>query len=116
MRTETDVLGTVTVGGRNYNRLPVRPLFANSEHRSELTQAIKSKIDLYDRVLSDFGDNLDRANDVYWVLNNFGGTLDEVAELLEQINRVKAVANMSDGSGAASSAEPHTIEVPYAAR
>jgi hypothetical protein len=39
-----------------------------------------------------------------------------VAELLEQINRLKAVANFSDGSGAASTAEPRTIEVPYAAR
>lgn len=116
VHTVTDALGTVEVGGSNYNRLPVRPMYANAEHRGELTPAIKTKIDLYDRILSDFGDNLDRANDVYWVLNNFGGTLDEVAEMLEQINRVKAVANISDGSGSSSTAEPHTIEVPYAAR
>lgn len=114
--TTTDALGTEVTGGYNYKRLPVRPLWANTERRSELTTAIKSKIDLYDRVLSDFGDNLDRANDVYWVLNNFGGTMDEVAELLEQINRVKAVANLSDGTGTGSTAEPRTIEVPYAAR
>ena len=116
VHTQTDALGTVEVGGSNYATLPVKPFYANEERRSELTPAIKSKIDLYDRVLSDFGDNLDRANDVYWVLNNFGGTLDEVAELLEQINRVKAVANMSDGTGAASTAEPRTIEVPHTAR
>ena len=53
---------------------------------------------------------------MYWVLNNFGGTMDDVAELLEQINRVKAVANLSDGSGSGATAEPRTIEVPYAAR
>ena len=116
LRTQTDALGTVIVGGENYELLPVRPLCANSERRSELTASIKSKIDAYDRILSDFADNLDRANDVYWVLNNFGGTMDEIAEMLEQINRIKAVANISDGSGAASTAEPHTIEVPYAAR
>ena len=116
LRTQTDALGTVIVGGENYEILPVRPLCANSERRSELTASIKSKIDAYDRILSDFADNLDRANDVYWVLNNFGGTMDEIAEMLEQINRIKAVANISDGSGAASTAEPHTIEVPYAAR
>lgn len=114
--TITDTLGTEVVGGENYPVLPVRPLCANSERRSELTPAIKSKIDAYDRILSDFADNLDRANDVYWVLNNFGGTMDDVAELLEQINRLKAVSNLSDGTGAASTAEPHTIEVPYAAR
>lgn len=116
VRTRTDALGTEQIGASNYAVLPVFPLWASEERRSELTPSIKAKIDLYDRILSDFGDNLDRANDVYWVLNNFGGTLDEVAEMLEQINRVKAVANLSDGTGTSSTAEPHTIEVPYAAR
>lgn len=114
--TSTDALGTVVTAEENYGFLPVVPFYASGEKRSELTTAIKSKIDLYDRILSDFGDNLDRANDVYWVLNNFGGTMDEVAELLEQINKVKAVANITDGAGGGSTAEPHTIEVPYAAR
>ena len=89
---------------------------ANDEKESELRPSIKEKIDAYDRIFSDFGDNLDRANDVYWVLNNFGGTLDDVAEMLEQINRVKAVANMTDGTGTSSTAELKTVDVPYAAR
>ena len=105
----------ITIEG-GYGRIPLIPLKANAEGTTELTPAIKAKIDAYDAILSDFADNLERANDVYWVLNNFGGTMDEVAELLEQINRVKAVANFSDGSGNGASAEPHTIEVPYAAR
>ena len=100
----------------NWPRLPVIPLYANDEHRSELTPAIKAKIDAYDRILSDFADNLDRANDVYWVLNNFGGTADDVAEMLAEISRIKAVANLSDGTGGGATAEPRTIEVPYQAR
>ena len=36
--------------------------------------------------------------------------------MLEEISRIKAVANLSDGSGSGATAEPHTIEVPYAAR
>ncbi len=99
-----------------YGRLPLIPLMANNDGLSEFTPAIRAKIDAYDSILSDFADNLDRANDVYWVLNNFGGTMDDVAEMLEQINRVKAVANLSDGTGSSASAEPKTIEVPYAAR
>ncbi len=112
----SDALGEEIVDQRNYIQLPVIPLWANSEHQSELTPAIKAKIDAYDHILSDFADNLDRANDVYWVLNNFGGTTEDIARMLEEINRIKAVANLSDGSGAAATAEPHTIEVPYAAR
>lgn len=117
VRTQSDAYGPVEITGENYGgRLPVVPLWASEERRSELTPAIKSKIDLYDRILSDFGDNLDRANDVYWVLNNFGGTIDDVAEMLEQINRVKAVANMTDGTGTSSTAELKTVDVPYEAR
>lgn len=112
----SDALGEEIVGQHNYDRLPVIPLWANSEHQSELTPAIKAKIDAYDNILSDFADNLDRANDVYWVLNNFGGTTEDIARMLEEINRIKAVANLSDGTGASATAEPHTIEVPYAAR
>ncbi len=111
-----DALETTVTAMEGYGRLPLIPLKANPEGATELTPAIKAKIDAYDAILSDFADNLERANDVYWVLNNFGGTMDEVAELLEQINRVKAVANLSDGSGSGATAEPRTIEVPYAAR
>ena len=111
-----DALESLITIEDSYGRLPLIPLKANKDGASELTPAIKAKIDAYDAILSDFADNLDRANDVYWVLNNFGGTMDEVAELLEQINRVKAVANLSDGSGNGATAEPRTIEVPYAAR
>ncbi len=111
-----DALESRIVAEAGYGRIPLIPLMANVEGKSELTPAIKHKIDAYDAILSDFADNLERANDVYWVLNNFGGTMDEVAELLEQINKVKAVVNYSDVSGSGATAEPRTIEVPYAAR
>lgn len=112
----SDALGDEILGLENYAALPIVPLYANAERASELTPGIKAKIDAYDNILSDFADNLDRANDVYWVLNNFGGTTDDIAEMLEEINRIKAVANLSDGTGSSSTAEPHTIEVPHEAR
>ena len=112
----TDGGGTDVIGGENYRSLPVVPLFANKEQRSELSHNIKSKIDAYDRIQSDFGDNLDRANDVYWVLNNFGGDTKDVINMIEMINQVKAVLNQSNAVGGGASAEPRTIEVPYVAR
>ena len=115
VRVATDAAGARIAGTSNYGVLPVVPLYANDEHRSELSTAIKQKIDAYDRILSDFGDNLERANDIYWVLNNFGGSMDDIAIMLEQINRLKAIANFSDGT-MSSTAEPVSFEVPYAAR
>ena len=114
-RVSTDAAGMTVVGESNYSALPVIPLYANKRKASELTGPIKSKIDAYDRIASDFVDNLDRANDVYWVLTNFGGGTQQVLEMIEQINKIRAVVNQGNGMGAAT-AEPHTIEVPYAAR
>lgn len=117
LESSTDGLGKRITGGRNYDgRLPVVAMYGNDEHKSELKNSLKSKIDLYDRIFSDFGDNLDKANDVYWVLNNFGGSMADVLDMLQQIQKLKAVANISDGSGGGSTAEPHSFEVPYQAR
>lgn len=115
LNVRRDALGDQVVGAENYSALPLIPLYANDEHQSELTPPIKAKIDLYDKITSDFGDNLDRANDVYWVLNNFGGSTDQALQVVEEIQRLKVALSVSDGAGT-SSAEPRTIDVPYAAR
>ena len=111
----TDALGERLIGGENYKALPIVPLYANEMKRTELSLAIRSKIDAYDRILSDFADNLDKANDVYWVLNNFNGGVADIANMLESIRKLKAIVNVSDGSSS-STAEPKSFEVPYAAR
>lgn len=115
LKVMTDALGSTVIGGGNYSTIPVIPLYANPDHRSEFTVPLKSKIDAYDRIFSDFGDNLDRANDIYWVLNNFGGGTDQILATINTINKIKAVANQSDGAAGAT-AHPETIEVPYSAR
>ena len=103
-----DALGETVTGGENYGMLPVIPLYANDEHQSELTPSIRAKIDMYDRIMSDFGDNLDRANDAYWVLNTFGGSVDQALQVVQEINELKVAMSVSDGT-CTSSAEPHTI-------
>lgn len=112
-----DGLGVSAVYGENYGVLPIVPLYANRRKKSELTESLRRKIDAYDVILSDYSDNLDRTNEVYWVINNFGGTRDQVIGMLAEINRLKATYTQNDGiGGAQSTAEPHTIDVPYAAR
>lgn len=116
LKMVADAAGEMLVGASNYAALPVLPLYANAEQRSELTESIKAKIDAYDRITSDFVDNFDRANDVYWVLNNFGGTLSDMVDTINTINELKLIANQSDGMGSSSTASPYTIEVPHEAR
>lgn len=115
-RVVEDSIGTRVVGTSNYNGLlPIIPMYGNPEHESELKQSIKSKIDCYDRIMSDFGDNLDRANDVYWVLSNFGGNTDEALDVIQQIQELKIAMSVSDGT-TTSDVRPETISVPYEAR
>ncbi|MBR3795772.1 MAG: phage portal protein [Clostridia bacterium] len=116
LRVTRDAIGVTGIEGENYGALPIIPLYGNPMKISELTPSIRSKIDLYDNIVSDFGDNLDRANDVYWVLNNFGGTMSDVAEMMQQIHELRAVVNLSDGMGGGSTATAQTVEVPYEAR
>ena len=116
LRVARDAAGETITGGANYKALPIIPLYANGERRSELSPSIKAKIDAYDRISSDFVDNLDKANDVMWVLNNFGGSKRELLEMVNTIRETGIIANMSDGMGGNASAEPKAFEVPYAAR
>lgn len=110
-----DAAGDVVTATSNYSTLPIVPLYANSLHRSSLTKAIKRKLDAYDVIVSDFGDNLEQANQIYWVLNNFGGGLSEVADMLHKIQELRVIANISDGTGG-SSVDAKSYEVPHAAR
>lgn len=90
---------------------PIIPLYADEYQRSRLNDGIKSKINLYDIILSDFGDNLDRTNLIYWVFKNFGGDADALMEVVAEIEEYGVVAPQDEGE-----AEPRTIEVPYEAR
>lgn len=111
-----DAAGETVTGAENYGALPIVPLYANEERRSELTESIKAKIDAYDRIMSDFVDNFDKANEVYWVLNNFGGSTRQMMEMVNLIRQMNIVASMPDGMGGNATAQPHTFEVPFEAR
>ena len=111
-KTTRDGFGATTEPVATSQQLPIVAFAANNYQRSELTDSLRQKMDAYDVILSDFADNLERTNDVYWAINNFGGTADEVIGMLAEINRIKAV--YAEGEGA--TATPHTIEVPHEAR
>lgn len=109
-----DDSAVVAQGG--YGKLPIIPLYANPEHRSELTDNIRSKIDAYDIIHSHFADNLQMAMEVYWVLNNFGGDRKEAMHMVSMMREMGLVLNQSDGMGGNSSVDMKTIDVPYEAR
>ena len=104
--------GTEIIDGENYPGFPIVPLWGNHEHQSELT-GLREKIDGYDLIQSGFANDLDDASQIYWTIQNAGGMDDiDLAKFVERIKTVKAAVVDEQGS----TAEAHTMEVPYAAR
>lgn len=95
----------------NYNGFPIIPLYANEYHTSELSLNIKSKIDLYDLIFSDFGDVMERIKGVVWVLNNFSGTGNDAAKIIEEIEKLGILAVDDERV----SADMKTFDIPHSA-
>lgn len=100
------------IDGENYPTFPIVPLWGNEEHQSELI-GLRERIDCYDLIQSGFANDLDDASYIYWTITNSGG-MDEVdlAKFVERMKTVRASYVDEDGS----SAEAHTMDVPYSAR
>lgn len=109
MQLSKDLLGEVMSGLGNFSVLPVFPLWANLNKESSLSYALKKDIDIYDIVMSDFANNLEDTQDIYWVLKNYQGQ--DLGEFLADYKYYKAIK--VDGEGEAT---PHTIDIPYQAR
>lgn len=108
----SEVDGVEILDGKNYPSFPIVPLWANAEKQSELV-GLRQKIDGFDLIQSGFANDLDDASQIYWTITNAGG-MDDI-DLKKFIERMKVVhAAVVDEAG--STAQAHTLEVPYQAR
>lgn len=106
--------GAVVYDLGNYPGFPVVPLWGNPNHQSELV-GLRENIDAYDLIKSGFINDLDDVSQVYWILKDCAGMNDiDFAQFLDRV-RTTRVAGLPDGDEGAS-AEPHTMEIPSAAR
>jgi len=94
-------------GVKSYHRLPVAQFWGNDDHTTELSFAIKSKIDFLDRVWTNFSDSATRINLIYWIISQYSVTTEEAIQMIEQIYSLGVVANKDDFK-----AEPHSFELP----
>lgn len=106
---KSDVLDQYVDETINWSKIPLIPLYSNELKTNQLSQALKSKIDLYDIVMSDFGNNLEDNNDVYWILKNYAGQ--DIGEFLADLKYYKTVHVNDNGS-----ADAKQLDVPYQAR
>lgn len=96
----------------NYSAFPIVPLYANDLHESEL-EGHRETIDCYDYIKSGLANDIDDTSGFYWVLKNSGGMDDvDIAKFIERMHTVRGAALDDE----ASNAEPHTLDIPTAAR
>lgn len=108
--TEAD--GTEIYDYQNYDGFPIVPLWANSEHQSEIV-GLREQIDCYDLIKSGFANTVDEASYVYWTIQNAGGMNNvDLAKFVKQMKTLHATVVRDDGARA----ESHTQEVPYESR
>lgn len=99
---------TVTSEGYSFGKVPFIPLWFNDEKENQL-RPIKRFIDMVDLTLSDFANNVDDFQDVFWVLKNYEG--ENVQAFMEQVKAMKTLRVGEDGD-----ARAETIQIPVEAR
>lgn len=95
----------------NYPGFPIIPMYANDIKQSELV-GNREAIDCYDLIKSGFANNIDEAQEIYWLIKNAGGMDD--SDLMQFMERMRVVrgASLPDGVDA----DAHTMEIPTEAR
>ena len=99
---------TTRTEGLAWGMVPFIPLYNNDAEEYDL-KPIKAFIDAYDIVNSDFINNLEDFQDIYWILKGYDGT--NVSEFLHQVKRYKTLKVSDTGD-----AKAETIQIPYQAR
>lgn len=105
----SSIVGDEVIGVDNWSQLPIIQFKGNDDCTTSLTPSRKNIIDLIDIVVSDFGNNLEDAQDVYWILKNYNG--DDLEEFLHDYKKYKTIQVGDDGD-----AKQETTDIPHDAR
>ena len=98
----------VSTENKNWERVPFFPLPNNKKKISDLKR-IKTLIDLYDVVLSQFGNQIEDVKEIQVVIRNYDGTDNE--QLIQMFKENGLIKVTGDGG-----AEPLTLTIPVEAK
>lgn len=107
----TDARGDEVIGEANYGRLPIVPLYGNSQKQSTLV-GMRAGIDAFDLVSSGYANNLRDCAVIYWRIGNALGMENaDIQQFLDRMNLQHVAVVDTDNS----TVEPYTQEIPTAA-
>lgn len=89
--------------------------FANNIKKQSDLERYKNLIDLYNRVISGFANDLEDIQQIIYILENYGGQ--DLGEFLGDLKRYKAIKTESDGiSNSSGGVKTLQIDIPVEAR
>ena len=109
-KNELELLQTVQ---HNWGKVPFIQLKNNRFEMSDLDN-IKSLIDSYDKTISDFANNFEDMQDVYYKIKNYAGSVisqEDISVIMESLKQHKIINVDKDGDF-----EAVQLEIPYTAR
>lgn len=105
--------GSEVIGEENYSALPIVPLWGSKLKQSTLV-GMQTSIDSFDLIRSGFANDLTDCAEIYWLIENSGGMLEEDLARFRDRLKLNHIVEVNTGSGA--KASPYTQDIPYAAR
>lgn len=96
-----------------FERVPFIEFDNNSKKQSDISK-YKDLIDLYDKVMSGFANDLEDIQQIIYILENYGGT--DLKQFLGDLKRYKAIKTNSGIQGASGGVKTLQIEIPVEAR
>ena len=106
-------MGEMVIGGSNYSRLPIFPLWGSELHQSTLV-GMQQSIDSFDMIRSGFANDLSDCAQIYWIIKNAGGMNEaDLAHFREKLmyRHIAQVSNADEND-----IQPYTQEIPFEAR
>lgn len=91
-----------------WSQVPLSVMYNNDTHQTDL-EMFKPYVDMYDVTISDFGNNLDDFQELYWVLKGYNGQ--DAKEFVEEFKKSRIIKVGADGD-----ASQKAQEVPHEAR
>ncbi|KPI46592.1 phage portal protein [Clostridioides difficile] len=102
----------ITVQHR-FNSVPFIEFANNIKKQSDLSK-YKSVLDLYDKIMSGFANDLEDIQQIIYILENYGG--EDTAQFLNELKRYKAIKTETDSEGDSGGLKTMQIEIPTEAR
>lgn len=96
----------------NFGRVPFIPFANNSDETSDLVK-YKDLVDLYDRVVSGYANDIEDIQEILWIITNYDGNS---SDFLNSVKKYKTILLEDDGDGGKGGVETLSVDIPVEAR